>query len=99
MERRNRSLAKVSSRTLECFPDEQYQKRFQDDREQWLDQGHGKCVLEKADAAAIVVSALRHFDRDRYLLDAFVVMPNHVHVLVQLAKGQALADILHSWKS
>src|SRR5213596_144521 len=77
----------------------EYQKRFQDDREQWLDQGHGKCVLEKADAAAIVVSALRHFDRDRYLLDAFVVMPNHVHVLVQLAKGQALADILHSWKS
>jgi len=77
----------------------EYQKRFQDDREQWLDQGHGKCVLEKADAAAIVISALRHFDRDRYLLDAFVVMPNHVHVLVQLAKGQALADILHSWKS
>ncbi len=30
---------------------------------------------------------MRHFDRDRYLLDAFVVMPNHVHVLFQPAKG------------
>jgi carbamoyl-phosphate synthase large subunit len=26
-------------------------------------------------------------------------MPNHVHVLVQLGKDQALADVLHSWKS
>jgi carbamoylphosphate synthase large subunit/REP element-mobilizing transposase RayT len=77
----------------------EYQKRFQDDREQWLDQGHGECVFKKSDAAQIVVSALRHFDCDRYLLDTFVVMPNHVHVLVQLAMGQALADVLHSWKS
>ena len=77
----------------------EYQKRFQDDREHWLDCGHGECILKNLDAAEIVVAALRHFDRDRYLLDAFVVMPNHVHVLFQPAKGQALADILHSWKS
>src|SRR4029077_7380429 len=36
---------------------------------------------------------------DRYVLDAFVIMPNHVHVLVQLAKDQVFADVLHSWKS
>ena len=77
----------------------EYQKRFQDSREHWLDQGHGECILKNSDAAEIVVDALRHFDCDRYLLDAFVVMPNHVHVLFQPAKGHALADILHSWKS
>jgi carbamoylphosphate synthase large subunit/REP element-mobilizing transposase RayT len=77
----------------------EYQKRFQDSREHWLDQGHGECILKRSDLAEILVNALRHFDRDRYLLDAFVVMPNHVHVLFQPAKGQALADILHSWKS
>src|SRR6266487_1241973 len=77
----------------------EYQKRFQEDREHWLDQGHGECLLKKSDVAAIVVNALQHFDRDRYVLDAFAVMPNHVHVLVRLAGGQTLADILHSWKS
>ena len=77
----------------------EYQKRFQDSREHWLDQGHGECILKRSDLAEILVNALRHFDRDRYVLDAFVVMPNHVHVLFQPAKGQALADILHSWKS
>ena len=77
----------------------EYQKRFQDGREQWLDQSHGECVLKKSEAATIVVNALRNFERDRYVLDAFVVMPNHVHVLAQLAKGHVLADVLHSWKS
>jgi carbamoylphosphate synthase large subunit/REP element-mobilizing transposase RayT len=77
----------------------EYQKRFQEDREHWLDQGQGECLLKKSDVAAIVVNALRHFDRERYVLDAFAVMPNHVHVLVRLAGGQTLADILHSWKS
>src|SRR4029077_10841936 len=77
----------------------EYQKRFQDGREHWLDQGHGECILKKSDLAEIVVNALRHFDHDRYVLDAFVVMPNHVHVLVSLAEGQPLADVLHSWKS
>src|SRR5262245_17245286 len=77
----------------------EYQKRFQDDREHWLDQGHGECILKNSDAAEIVVNALRHFECDRYVLDAFVVMPNDVHVLFQPAKGEAVADILHSWKS
>jgi carbamoylphosphate synthase large subunit/REP element-mobilizing transposase RayT len=77
----------------------EYQKRFQDGREHWLDRGHGECILKKSDLAEIVVKALRHFDHDRYVLDAFVVMPNHVHVLVLLAEGQPLADVLHSWKS
>lgn len=77
----------------------EYQRRFQDSREHWLDQGHGECILKKSDVAQIVVNALRHFDRARYVLDAFVVMPNHVHVLVQLAQDHALTDILHSWKS
>jgi carbamoylphosphate synthase large subunit/REP element-mobilizing transposase RayT len=76
-----------------------YQKRFQDDRERWLDQGHGECLLKNADISAIVVDSLRHFDSQRYVLDAFVAMPNHVHVLVQPAAAQSLSDILHAWKS
>ena len=77
----------------------EYQKRFQQERERWLDRGHGECLLKKPDVSAIVVDSLRHFDFQRYVIDAFVIMPNHVHVLVQPAKGQSLSDILHSWKS
>ncbi|PYJ89702.1 MAG: hypothetical protein DME70_01630, partial [Verrucomicrobia bacterium] len=77
----------------------EYQKRFQDGREQWLDQGHGACLLKQSTIAALTADALRHFDRERYVLDAWVIMPNHVHVLLQPTIGHALPDILHSWKS
>ena len=77
----------------------EYQERFQQGRERWLDQGHGKCVLKRPAAATVVAQALRHFDRERYVLDSWVIMPNHVHALVQPTGGFALSDIMHSWKS
>ena len=36
---------------------------------------------------------------ERYRLLAWVVMPNHVHVLIELIDGHPLSGIVHSWKS
>jgi REP element-mobilizing transposase RayT len=77
----------------------EYHERFVQSREDWLDRGHGSCLLRDPAAAQTVADALRHFDGDRYVLDAFVVMPNHVHALVQPAPAHSLSDLLHSWKS
>ena len=77
----------------------EYRRRFLQVREDWLDQGHGSCLLREAKAAAVVAEALRHFDSQRYHLDAFVIMPNHVHALVQPLPGHSLKEILRSWKS
>jgi predicted solute-binding protein/REP element-mobilizing transposase RayT len=77
----------------------EYRRRFLRPREDWLDQGHGSCLLRDSRAAEVVAQALRFFDEQRYCLDAFVVMPNHVHVLVQPLTGFHLRDIVHSWKS
>ncbi|MCC6795511.1 MAG: transposase [Candidatus Hydrogenedentes bacterium] len=65
----------------------------------WLDAGHGSCVLRNPRCATIVADALRHFAGERYVLDAFVVMPNHVHALFRPIPPHELEDILHSWKS
>ncbi|MDR3515966.1 MAG: transposase [Azospirillaceae bacterium] len=46
-----------------------------------------------------VVMALRHFDTIRYALHAYVVMDDHVHVLVQPTPDHRLEDIMRSWKS
>jgi len=77
----------------------EYQRRFQESREEWLDRGHGSCLLREESAAEIVAGALKHFQGTRYLLDAFVVMPNHVHALLLPLNGHSLSEILHSWKS
>ena len=59
----------------------EHQKRFIEPFESWLDRGSGACLLRDPENLRIVVDALLHFDRSRYQLGAFVVMPNHVHVL------------------
>jgi len=77
---------------------EEYQQ-FHARKEAWLDAGYGSCHLGNDKARAIVEENFRHFDGDRYILDEFVVMPNHVHVLVKPLGDSTLSDILHSWKS
>lgn len=67
--------------------------------EQFLDTGAGACHLSNPWIAEEVANALRHFDGKRYLLFAWCVMPNHVHVLVRLFPTQNLAAVVHSWKS
>jgi len=47
----------------------------------------------------LIVGALRLFDQARYGLLAFVVMDDHVHVLVQPLSGLSLERVVHSWKS
>ncbi len=63
-----------------------------------LDEGQGVCWLAKPEIANIVQKALLAFDRKRYTLWAWCIMPNHVHCLFELAQGQLLSDIVRSWK-
>jgi len=67
--------------------------------EKWLDRGSGACWMRDPRVAAVVASALAHFDGERYRLLAWCVMPNHVHVVFRPVPGNKLAEIVHSWKS
>jgi primosomal protein N' (replication factor Y) len=77
----------------------EYYERFTERMERLLDAGYGSCALARPEIGELVEAALRHFDGSRYQLGDFVVMPNHVHVLLRPAAGQGLEAILHSWKS
>ena len=65
--------------------------------EEYLDRGLGECRLRDAPIAELTESALRHFHHDRYELLAWCVMPNHVHVLVDV-RLTPLWKIVQSWK-
>jgi putative transposase len=68
--------------------------------EAWLDQGFGSCLLRQESLRMHAISAMHHFDEDRYELDAYVVMPNHVHAIIRPLqwREQPLEFILKSWK-
>ena len=65
--------------------------------ERWLDARKGCCALGNPEAAAYVEKSLLHFDGDRYRILAWVIMPNHVHVLVD--PQSPIPSIVHGWKS
>ncbi len=77
----------------------EYHRLFSERYENLLNAGSGSCVLRDPQNAEIVEGAFRYFQGQRYDLDEYVVMANHVHVLVKPLAGHGLTDILHSWKS
>ncbi|MFA7230687.1 MAG: transposase [Victivallaceae bacterium] len=66
--------------------------------EAWIDAGHGSCIMREPPVARIVQNAFLFFDGQRYRLLAWVVMPNHVHVLFQPVNNWTVAKIVASWK-
>ena len=67
--------------------------------EAYLDKGMGHRWLEDRRVAQVTQDALLHFDGERYRLYAWVVMPNHVHVMARPFLGRDLSGIVQSWKS
>ena len=67
--------------------------------ERILDRGFGPAYLADESIARILVENLLRFDGVRYKLLHWVLMPNHVHVLLTPAEGISLSSIMHSMKS
>ncbi len=67
--------------------------------EHYLDQGYGSCAHKNAYVAAMVQHSLLHFDGQRYRLSAWVVMPNHIHMLLTPNAQWSLSQIMKSLKS
>jgi putative transposase len=66
--------------------------------EAYLDRGYGACHLRDARVAEVVQGNWWHHDGMKYRLLAWVVMPNHVHVLYE-AWQTPMGEVLKSWKS
>lgn len=62
-----------------------------------LDLGHGECLLRNPVVAEMVAESIEKFDADRYDLDHFIVMPNHVHVLLQCRPSWTLRRVANTW--
>ena len=67
--------------------------------ERYLDKHPGVALLGKIRHASLTESALLHFNGMRYDLHAWVIMPNHVHVLLGLFPGYTMGRVVQSWKS
>ena len=74
---------------------ERQQARFLHDE---VDRAHGSCVLRHSSSRQELIDSLRHFHATQFWLGDFIVMPNHVHALMQPFDGFELEDLLGSIK-
>ncbi len=91
--------AMAAKRPLTWHEQEELFQWYSNRVDKYLDAGHGTCHLRDPQFAAVVAEAIQFFEKQRYELHAWVVMPNHVHVVVWPMPGYTLSEILHSWKS
>ncbi len=91
----------ITLNDLHALPADQrreYHERFSRRWQQHLDECHGECLLRRSTVRDAIECALRHFDQQRYDLGDFVLMPNHVHVLVTPHEGEDVEKTCFSWK-
>src|SRR5882724_530260 len=65
--------------------------------ETWLDRGHGECWLARPQVAQVVEQVLREGDGTDFGLHAWVLMPNHIHLVVDVWT-LPLSRLVQKWK-
>ena len=77
----------------------EYCRLFSTRLEGWLDGGHGACALRHGEFRDLVQGSIRHFDGRRYSLLGYVIMPNHIHLVVRPFPDIRLEQMIQGWKS
>jgi putative DNA methylase len=73
--------------------------QYHDLIDDYLDRSGGEAFLRLAEIAKMIEENLLRFDGVKYKLHAWVIMPNHVHILFTPVNGYKLSLIMHSIKS
>lgn len=77
----------------------QFRQTFNRKLNEKLDRGGGACVFRNDPCLTILRNHMLEGDTVHYHLGDFVIMPNHVHLLLNLVAGIELDKALHRIKS
>ncbi|MFH1964852.1 MAG: transposase, partial [Acidobacteriota bacterium] len=84
--------------SIKLLPEAQRRNERRNRLHELIDAGHGSCILRIPAVADMVQDSLLYLHEKRYCLHAWVVMPNHFHVLFQPINDWSMAKIVSSWK-
>jgi REP element-mobilizing transposase RayT len=77
----------------------EYHRTFPVRIDRWLDEGHGSCLLRDTPCRNAIEKILQHDEGQSCFHHAWVIMPNHVHVLFSLKAATKLPALVGAWKS
>ncbi len=71
-----------------------YHKLISPVEERLLDAGHGECCLRYESCRNCLAEAISRLNRDVYDVVAYVIMPNHVHMLTVISDGGEAKEMM-----
>jgi putative transposase len=92
------AITRMQERTLLYDHSIENKLKLQHEINQLLDQGYGECFLKDQKIASMVVEALKFNHGKKYILHEWVIMPNHVHLLLTTENENLLLNIIKSFK-
>jgi REP element-mobilizing transposase RayT len=100
LELKRQQAEKLRALAADAKPEaqEEINREFHRQIERYLDRGAGECHLRRPEVAAMAKEALLYFHEHQYVLDEWVVMPNHVHLILWPMPNHTLSGILQSRK-
>ena len=75
-----------------------FAKEITNKTEKWMDEGYGSCVFRDSRFSRMMSDSMLHFQDQRHFTSCFVVMPNHIHAVVQPINDNELEDCLQRTK-
>jgi len=76
----------------------EYNERFGKRIDEWIDAGMGSRALARPDVRQAVRACLMRFDAERLRIHAAVIMPTHVHALIEPLGEHKLSDLMKGIK-
>lgn len=76
----------------------EYSDAFGDKIDKWLDAGMGQCLLRDVELREIVIDSLFYDEGVKYDVMMFCIMPNHVHLLLNVYDGVDISVVCKNMK-
>ncbi|HTL51656.1 MAG TPA: transposase, partial [Planctomycetota bacterium] len=89
------TVAKLAANSKRMATDSVYRLKI----ETLMDAGYGACWLKRPEIARVVQQCLHKDHHQQYELLAYVVMPNHLHVILDVTAPYKLSRIIQAWKT
>ena len=94
-----KSQWRIISEQVAKVPEERRRTYMGHLMEEWLKTGSGCGILTAPDVYPIILDDWFQHNKTAYEILEWVIMPNHVHLLIKQYSGYALKDIINNWKS
>ena len=78
-----KGFEKINPKPWDKETENRYHKLISSRKENLLDKGVGRCILKYPEYRKIVEDSIIFYHLEKYFILSYVIMPNHVHLLVK----------------